>query len=85
MTWHSSRSHEDLHRFAAYERKIVSETITKIILLSNVANLHKSRNYMMSNDGLTIENIDLSHIYLAVTTFCIDSQSKTFKLKKNLL
>ena len=36
----------------------------------------------MSNDGLIIENMDLSHIYLAVKTFCVDSQSKTFKLKK---
>ena len=35
-------------------------------------------------DGFIIENVDLSHIYLAVKTFCVDSQSKTFKLKKML-
>ena len=41
----------------------------------------------MSNDGLIIEIMDLSHIYLAVKTqvFCVDSQSKTFKLKKTAL
>ena len=30
------------------------------------ANLQKSENNMMSNDGLIIENMDLSHIHLAV-------------------
>ena len=35
-------------------------------MLQICANLHKSRNNMMSNDGLIIENMDLSHVYLAV-------------------
>ena len=46
----------------------------KTILRSNAANflqiwanLQKSWNNMMSNDGLVIQNIHLSHIHLAVT------------------
>ena len=35
-------------------------------MLQICANLYKSRNNMMSNDGLIIENMDLSHIHLAV-------------------
>ena len=30
------------------------------------ANFHKFWNNMMSNDGLIIENMDMSHIYFAV-------------------
>ena len=51
-----------------------TETITKTILRSYAANflqicanLQKSWNNMMSNDGLIIENMDLSHIHLAVS------------------
>ena len=53
--------------------KNCSETITKTILHSYAANflqicvnLQKYWNNAMSNDGLIIENMDLSHIHLAV-------------------
>ena len=60
-----------------------SETITKTILSSCVAhflqifaNLQKSWNNMMSNDGWMIKNMDLSHNHLAV-------RFKTKLYKKN--
>ena len=47
-----------------------SETIAKTILSSYAANFLQIfanlQNNMMSNDGLNIENMDLSHIHLAV-------------------
>jgi hypothetical protein len=52
---------------------LLLEPITKIILPSYAANflqicvnVQKYRYNVMSNDGLVIENMDLSHIQLAV-------------------
>ena len=77
LTWHFSSIYEDLHRYA---RKIVFVIVACLKLFRNnnknnfasisvqiFANLHKSRNNTMSNDGLIIENMDLSHIHLAVS------------------
>ena len=76
-------------KFAAFERKIVffivSEQFYSItILLSYAAdflqiceNLQKSWNNMMSNDGLVIEYMDLSHIPLAVHKLDFETQILT--------
>ena len=41
------------------------------------ANLHKTWNNTMLNDDLIIQNMDLSHIHLAVLFFCILEKLKT--------
>ena len=63
----------DLQEICSIWAQNCSETITKTILSSCVAhflqifaNLQKSWNNMMSNDGWMIKNMDLSHNHLAV-------------------
>ena len=94
LTWHCSSIYEDLHRYA---RKIVFVIVECLKLFRNnnknncasisvqiCANLHKSWNNTMSNDGLIIETMDLSHIHLAVC-MCILQWLKivSFPLSKN--
>ena len=44
-----------------------------IISVQICANLHKSWKNMMSNDGSIVENMDLSHIHLAVLTYSLNN------------
>jgi hypothetical protein len=62
LTSYCFRINEDLHRFAAFKRKlvIVSEQFCAH-MLQICANLHKYCNNALSNDGSIIEIIDLSH------------------------
>ena len=52
-------------------------------MLKICANLYKSCNNMMSNDGLIIENMDLSLIHLAVQNHCCSW--KIFDLDKRFV
>ena len=83
MTSYCFRISEDLQEICSIWAQNCSETITKTILSSCVAhflqifaNLQKSWNNMMSNDGWMIKNMDLSHNHLAV-------RFKTKLYKKN--
>ena len=56
--------YQDLHRFAAFERKIVFVFVSEKLyahMLQIFANLHKYWNNAMLNDGSSIEIIDQSH------------------------
>ena len=74
MTWHCSSISEDLHRFAAFAHKTVFVIVSALNLsrantadfLQMCVNLQKYWNKVMSNDGLILEYMDLSHIHLAV-------------------
>ena len=69
MAWHCSSIYKDLQRFTRNLQHL-SAKLFLLLFLNNFkqicANLQKSENNMMSNDGLIIENMDLSHIHLAV-------------------
>jgi hypothetical protein len=69
-------------KFAAFAHKIVFVIVSVVKLFRNnnknnfarkcckfLANLQKSWNNMMSNDGLIIENMHLPHIHLAVIKY----------------
>jgi hypothetical protein len=58
-----------------FRHQTIIKTILWSYLLQICANLLKSRNNTMSNDGSIIENMDLSHIHLAVQKSC-----NTFRL-----
>ena len=81
LKWHFSSIYDDLQRFA-YECKIVFVIAARLKLFRNnnksnfvltslqiCSNLHRSGNNTMSNDDLSIENMDLSHIHLALNEY----------------
>ena len=91
LTWNCSSIYEHLHRFAQIwsqncfcyccAPKIVQKQKQKQFCDHIFANLHKSWINTMSNDGLIIENMDLSHIHLAakmILSFSKFSKSKWF-------
>ena len=76
-------------QFLARSLQSCSETITKTILCTHAAvflqicaNLQKSRNNMMPNQGAFIEKMDLSHILVAVFVSKKQLQAKNSRFVK---